>query len=466
VADQFIPRPYQKAADESAEAFRRQNKYQNGILIEPTGSGKSHIIASIVEKLDAPCLVFQPSKEILEQNYAKMVSYGYTPEIYSASMRKKNVGEITLATIGSVVGKPEIFSDVEYVIVDECHAINPRDGMYSDFLRNLGDIRVIGLTATPFRLTTDAGGSILKFLTRTRPRVFNSVIHYTQIEELVRQGYWAKLEYKNWNAIDRSKLKLNQTGSEYTDRSVRRQIQEDRFEDKLEKVVNRLMSIGRKSILVFTRFVEESQYLARKIPGVEIVTAETPRLERERVINGFKSGVIRVVTNCAVLGIGFDFPELDTVVLAAPTASLGRYYQEVGRAVRPHPNKQSALIVDMVGLVDQFGKVEDLVLDPGKNGKWEIRTHGRPLTGVYFGDVKEKQFWIEKALEKKLGPIYGQPDGERSTELIAGLSRIEKETVAGALNAMYFGGVDTVHPGSLKYIRLPILGQVISHLRR
>lgn len=106
----------------------------------------------------------------------------------------------------------------------------------------------------------------------------------------LRQATWTSknasflFSYKNWNAIDKTKLRLNQAGSEYSDTSVQRHFKTIMFHEKVEKVVNALMGMSRKSIVVFTRFVEESQYLALKIPGVEIVTAETPKRKRDRVI--------------------------------------------------------------------------------------------------------------------------------------------------------------------------------------
>jgi len=434
---QFVLRPYQQEVVRKALWFlsEQQAKCRNGLLVIPTGAGKSLLIAEIVKALNSPCLVFQPSKEILEQNYRKMVAYGYGPAIYSDSMRRKQVGEITLATIGSVVNKAEMFAGVKYVVVDEAHLVNPKEGMYSDFLNSLGDVRIVGLTATPYRLSRDGyGGSILKFVTRTRPRVFQAVIHYVQNGDLLKQGYWAPLQYKNWNAIDKSKLKLNSTGADYTDKSVKRHFTAIQFHEKLERVVNKLLDMGRRRILVFTRFVEESEYLALKIPGVEIVTAETPKAERDRVVNGFRSGAIPVVSNVGVLGIGFDYPELDTVVLGAPTMSLARYYQQVGRAVRPHPGKDHALVIDMVGLVEQFGKVEDLVIDPCTNGKWEVQSNGRPLTGVYFGDPETQRFWIERALQKKLGGLFAVTTESKLKELIGGLTDLELKALCGLLN--------------------------------
>ena len=247
-------------------------------------------------------------------------------------------------------------------------------------------MKIIGCTATPYRLSTDGyGGSILKFLTRTRPRVFKRVVYYVQNRRLFDEGYLCPLEYREIKAIRQERLVLNSTGADFTDGSVQDEFEQMKFSSVLEDTVANLMIEGRKSILVFTRFVAEARALAAKFRGGEIVHAETPKKERERVINGFRSGEIPFVANVGVLAIGFDYPALSTVVLAGPTMSLAQYYQKVGRAIRPHPSKDQAVIVDMVGLVKRFGKVEDLTIHEGEHGKWWIGSGNRPLTNTYFG---------------------------------------------------------------------------------
>jgi len=74
------------------------------------------------------------------------------------------------------------------------------------------------------------------------------------------------------------------------------------------------------------------------------------------------TGKIKVLVNSGVLTTGFDYPELDTVIMGRDTMSLALYYQIVGRSIRIHPNKKEAYIVDMCKNVDRFGKVEDLVI--------------------------------------------------------------------------------------------------------
>lgn len=387
---QFILRNYQRETVDAGVGFLLSDSRENGLIVCPTGSGKSLIIASIVEAIDLPCLVFQPSKEILEQNYSKFVSIGRSPAIYSASVGEKRIGKITLATIGSVIRKPHLFKHVKYIIHDEAHFTNSKGGMYSDFYAAHPGVRVLGLTATPYRLSTDGfGGSILKFLTRTRPRVFTKVVHVVQNGDLFRDGYLANLEYKEVKTgFDKSMLRLNSTGADYTDESVKRHFATLNFSDQIVRCVNRLHELGRRGTLVFTRFVEEAQYVKSRIEGARIVTAESSKESREDALRDFRSGRCPVVCNVSCLTVGFDYPELANVIIARPTMSLALWYQMVGRCVRTHPSKENAFVVDMVGLTQQFGKVENLVLECGPHDTWFVSSNGVQLTNVYYGERK------------------------------------------------------------------------------
>lgn len=275
------------------------------------------------------------------------------------------------------------------ILVHNCHLVNSKGGMYKEFIQSLGHAKVLGLTATPYRLTTDGwGGSILKFITRTRPRIFSEVIFYVQNSELFDAGHLAKLEYFNMKALERAKIKLNSTGADYDESALKRAYEEVNFKVKTEDIIRRLVKVDRKNILVFLPFISEARYLASKFNDAEIVTGETPKAERERIINGFKAGKIRTVCNVGVLTTGFDYPELSTVILARPTMSLSLYYQMIGRAIRPHESKKSAWIIDMCENCNFFGKIETLKLNPGINGKWYVSNNGKTLTNIYYGDRK------------------------------------------------------------------------------
>lgn len=385
-------RDYQQQASDAAIRFFKDTKSKkNAIMVLPTGSGKSLIIADIAARLNGYVLVFQPSREILEQNFKKLCSYGVMDcSVYSASLNSKDVSRITFATIGSVINHPELFAHFNYVIIDECHLVNPKEGMYKEFLTML-KCKILGLTATPYRLSSSRDfGSMLKFITRTRPCVFSDVIYHIQISTLLDMGYLAKLNYYQMNPVgwNELNLKVNTTGADYTDKSVVREYERIDFYGFLVSIVRRLMNPKsggkRKGILVFTRFLKEAQRLTQSVPGTAIVSGDTPKKEREEILEAFKSGRIPVVANVGVLTTGFDYPELDTIVMARPTMSLALWYQIVGRAIRPHPDKEAGWIVDLCGNIKRFGEVKDLRLVNGGNGKWAVWSKGRQLTNVWL----------------------------------------------------------------------------------
>lgn len=385
-------RDYQQQSSDAAIRFFKDTKSKkNAIMVLPTGSGKSLIIADIAARLNGYVLVFQPSREILEQNFKKLCSYGVMDcSVYSASLNSKDVSRITFATIGSVINHPELFTHFNYVIIDECHLVNPKEGMYKEFLSML-KCKILGLTATPYRLSSSRDfGSMLKFITRTRPCVFSDVIYHVQISTLLDMGYLAKLNYYQMNPVgwNELNLKVNTTGADYTDKSVVREYERIDFYGFLVSIVRRLMNPKsggkRKGILVFTRFLKEAQRLTQSVPGTAIVSGDTPKKEREEILEAFKSGRIPVVANVGVLTTGFDYPELDTIVMARPTMSLALWYQIVGRAIRPHPDKEAGWIVDLCGNIKRFGEVKDLRLVNGGNGKWAVWSKGRQLTNVWL----------------------------------------------------------------------------------
>jgi DNA repair protein RadD len=387
----FTLRPYQQqAAIEAVQFFKDPYQRYNAIEVLPTGSGKSLIIASVATELDAPTVVFQPSLEILEQNYAKFQAYGFTPAIYSASAGSKQVGHITLATIGTAIRDPSIFHKCRHIIIDEAHLVNPKSGMYSTFLQAIPNAKTLGLTATPFRLASTGMGSMLKFLTRTRPRVFSKLIYYVQTGDLFEQGFLAPMKYYSPHPFDRSKLKLNSTGADFDDASLRRYYNQTGFPNALLDMVRRAAG-ARKNVLVFTRFIEESQNLVNHLDGTAaIVTGSTPKAQRRKLIADFKSGIIKVICNVGVLTTGFDYPELETIIVARPTRSLALWYQMAGRASRPHVQKPNAVIVDMCGNLALFGTMQDMKIINTGGEKWALASRSRLLTNVFFDEPFSK----------------------------------------------------------------------------
>jgi DNA repair protein RadD len=379
----FTPRPYQaEAITRGLEYFNNAPDY-NAFEILPTGAGKSVVIANIASGLSEPTLVLQPSKEILEQNVKKFASYGYRAGIYSASAGAKYIEDITFATIGSVISKKHLFKHIKHIIVDECHLVNSEAGMYQEFIKSNPEVKVLGLTATPYRLVSAFDGAKLEFINRTKPRIFSELIYFIQNDVLFNAGHLAKLEYFAFDIIDRSQLEMNSGGTDFTTASLKNYYRQINMPGITTSYGLKMLT-KRKNLLIFCSIISEAKEVMSGIPGSVVLTGDTEPSVRSKILSQFKAGQIRCVINVGVLTTGFDYPELECVLIARSTMSLALYYQIVGRAMRPHADKDSAWIVDLGGNVRFFGKIETMRIEKNDTGLYSIWNNGRQLTNVTF----------------------------------------------------------------------------------
>lgn len=382
----FVPRPYQTDAINRAVDFFHDGRNYDAIEILPTGSGKSVVIANIATSLEGNTMVFQPSKEILEQNYRKYTSYGYRAGIYSASAGSKRIMKTTFATIGSVAKKHHMFRDVQNIIIDECHLVNANDGMYRDFLASIRNAKVLGLTATPYRLISTFEGSKLEWITHTSPNVFSEVLYHIDNKVLFDAGHLAPLNYYSIDAIDRNMLQVNRQGNDFTADSLRFMYAKVGFDKITAQWVLKMLQY-RKNCLVFCGLVEEAYKVQRLVPGSVVLTGETDMATREKILTLFQENKIRCVINVGVLTTGFDKPDLESVVNARSTMSLALYYQIIGRVMRPFAyddgSKKTGWYVDLGGNIQKFGKIETMKIRNIK-GYYSIWNDGKQLTDVTF----------------------------------------------------------------------------------
>lgn len=381
-------RDYQQACVSATIKYlqsKRKDK-KPGVVVAPTGAGKSWIIAGIIAQLpaDKGVLVMQPSKELLMQNAEKFyLATGENPGIYSASVGIKRLGRVTYATLGSIVNKPELFAEIGYILIDECH-LYPADGMLLQFRETLSEIPMVGLTATPFRAHFTKGwGLKFKMLNKSDRSPFGEIIHIVQVADVVK--WWSVLKYNfRGEQFREDLLQLNRTGSDYTEDSMTlaaKSIRDCIVDDVCKYYVY-------KRIVVFESTVSAAFDTAKAIAvrgeSVEVVTGMTSKSDRDRIVRNFKDGKIRVLVNVGVFIVGFDAPETDLIVLARKTKSLAMYYQMVGRGTRPHPDKEYCRIFDYVGITRDFGRVEHLEFREVPRSGWQLFSGTKRLTGVYF----------------------------------------------------------------------------------
>jgi DNA repair protein RadD len=381
-------RPYQIEPVKKGIDFFRLKKTPPALMVLPTAAGKSIIIAKITKGLGEKVLVIQHTKELLEQNFNKYVGLGGVASIYSAAANSKEIGDVTYATIGSIVNIAHEFKalGIKKVIIDEADRF-PREpsGMLRRFIRDAGITHILGLTATPLKLQTNLGEdgtpfSKLVMLTNRSKKgnFFKDIIHITQIKEMVDGQYWSPLLYESYD-FDSGDLAYNSTKADYTDDSIRKAYKNQNIG---QKIINKINSCDRKAILVAVPSIDEAKEISKKINNSAAVYSGMPAKERKEIINDFKSGKIRVIIQVSILSVGFDYPELDCIITGRPTQSLSWWYQFVGRVTRIHPDKLNGLVVDFVGSVPKFGKVEDLYFNTRDN-QWQLFGEGgKLLTGI------------------------------------------------------------------------------------
>jgi DNA repair protein RadD len=402
----FTLRSYQEEAVCKGVEFFERKSGPNEIIMAPTGSGKSLIVSNICERFNERILVLQPSQEILRQNYAKFVASGGHAGIYSASVGRKDMARVTFASIQTVMSRgrggnylnADLFKGYRNIIIDECHLGSDAsgEGQLITLLDTIKEAtknspRVLGLTATPFRTysCTNRDGqrdTVLKMLTRTRPRIFGHISYWTQVKELLEQGFLATPRYFDVrkelsHGFDRSVLKVNSTGADYDEKALQKYYDTIDFKQDIVKIVSRINKTG-KQVLVFMSSVSDAEWVSNELGNSATVTGKTPAAERKQIEADFKAGKLRSVANCGVWTTGFDYPELKVVLLARPLRSLSLYYQMLGRALRPFEGKD-AWLVDSCGNFPVFGRIEDLTLDHDEKNLPVLKgSNGKLLTGV------------------------------------------------------------------------------------
>jgi len=374
--------------------FFKTPKMRPSIIVAPTAFGKSIVIAHIARGIGERVLVLQPSKELLEQNYNKFTTLGGEASIYSASMGEKEIGDVTYATIGSIVNIAHEFRSLGFtkVIIDECDRYpRTKSGMLRRFVEGMKATHVLGLTATPLKLQTNMGetgpySKLVMLTNRSKHGMFfRHILNVSQIEEMVEKGFWTPLEYQSYD-FNTGELVFNSSGAEFTNKSIEKAYENQNIEDKIVKKCFELD--GRKSILVAVPTIDQATRLAQKIPNAAIVTGDTPKAERNRIIEEFRNQQIRVIVQVNVLTVGFDYPELDCLITGRPTASISWWYQFVGRGTRIHPDKEDCLVVDFVGSYERFGKVEKLYYKEGEDGTWELYGENKKqITGIPIHEI-------------------------------------------------------------------------------
>ena len=358
-------RPYQQAAITAIYGYF-QNHKGNPLVVIPTAGGKSLVMAAFIEGVlkawpDQRILIVTHVRELIAQNHAEMI--GLWPEapagIYSAGLGKREAqARILFAGIQSIHRRAAEIGHTDLVLIDEAHLIpGSSSTMYRRFLDGLTRInpalKVIGLTATPFRL--DSG-----MLHEGKNALFNDIAYEAPVRDLIDAGYLSPLVSKQ-PATRLDVSKVGTRAGDFIQRDLAAAVDKEAI---TRAAVSEIIEHGRdrKSWLAFCSGVDHARHVAEEFGRQGIICrtifGDTPKEERDAIIAAFKRGEIRALASMGVLTTGFNAPAVDLIALLRPTKSAGLYVQMVGRGTRLAPGKENCLVLDFAGNVRRHGPID------------------------------------------------------------------------------------------------------------
>lgn len=346
------------------------------MLQMPTGTGKTYLFTSIVNDLlaaykelhkDVHILVVAHRMELLDQISATLSKFGI-PHGFIQGTREQHLWKrVQVASIMSLLTERNFYSTLrmkfDYIIVDEAH--HSLADTYIELFELFPKAKKLGVTATPWRLNHE---SFLK--------LYQKLVASPQISWFINNHLLADFDYVSikpnsdiQRLVDCSEVA--QTG-DFSNSDLDNTFNNQRIRSKLYESYKNFAD-GRKGIIYAINKLHASKiadlYSSHGVKAVAI-DCDTPKEERQNLIEQFKNGDISVLVNVEIFTEGFDCPDVSFIQLARPTRSLALYLQQVGRGLRVVEGKEKTIIIDNVGLYNYFGL-------PDANRKWQYHFNGR-----------------------------------------------------------------------------------------
>ena len=419
--NEWLTLPKTEKAKSKLVNLQKKNQYFTGFTAEPLGkgeyygftldgdhlyldaqmfihhnSGKTWVLSEIARLWGDKVLVLTLSKELCDQDYDKLciVAGEKNVGMYSASWNRKEVKNITVATIQSAYRHPELWKDHKLVIIDECDM--SLDGMVASLVK---DKTVLGLTATAYATQGSYNGiwyttkiyPLHKIKSKELGWFWQPVEMAISEKRLTEEGYLSPLKIYS-SPIDCSALKMNSNGSEYTTASI------DEWVDTAYVRILEVMEGAEKnnmctSGIIFLPSVQSCEKLERICEKIgfdaKAVSSKTPKKEREKIIQDHKDGKLRWLINMGVCVRGFDNPRVDCLLIARPSKSLRLVRQYLGRGLRLAEGKTHCNVFDLTENSQTWGGSVDVEM--GKNG-WQdtILLRGKDISGMEISKISMK----------------------------------------------------------------------------
>lgn len=358
--------------------LRAWDSFDSVMLQMPTGTGKTYLFTSLIkdlisfyksQKREINILVVAHRIELLDQIADSLNNYGIPCGFIQGTREQHLWQRVQVGSILSLISEKNNWNvsrcKFDYIIVDEAH--HTLADSYKRLFDMFPEAKKLGVTATPWRMNHESFTS-----------VYQTLITTPQVKWFIQRHLLSDFDYvsvKPDSNIQKlvNSMEVAATGDFIND-ALSEAFDNQRIRSKLFDSFHKYAS-DRKGI-VYAINKQHAQNIAQLYSSKGYVSVnidcDTPKDERERLINEFKAGNIQVLVNIELFTEGFDCPDVSFVQLARPTRSLALYLQQVGRGLRVIDGKEKTIFIDNVGLYNYFGL-------PDANRKWQYHFQGRDV---------------------------------------------------------------------------------------
>lgn len=384
-------RDYQKEAKDKIYKMWIQKR---SIMFQmPTGTGKTRLFASIARdlfdwgaqhKTAVKILILAHRIELINQIDDHIgCKYNLAHALIVSKSIEQKKYTVQIGSVPTLTRRLSRWTDKDFdiIIIDEAHHVKAES--YRRILKEFPRAKVLGVTATPYRMN---GASF-------HPE-FDDLIISQPVLSFIKQHWLCEYQYYSIKPSSKVQRDIDSItrfalDGDYLDAAMLDVMDKDEIRAGIVECYEKYAK-GKKGI-VYTINREHnlhvcSRYIERGYKAVAI-DSETPAEERERLVEDFKNGRIDIICNVNIFSEGFDCPDLEFIQLARPTKSLSMYLQQVGRGLRPANGKDYLIILDNVGLYNRFGF-------PSARRHWRYHFEGRqvdytPIPGAGGLDARE-----------------------------------------------------------------------------
>jgi DNA repair protein RadD len=342
--DLFQERMYRESGRMAAAGAKR-------IILEgKTGCGKTVISSAIMDgaiRKGKECLFLAASRILVDQK-SKTLRKAGLPHSILMDGHDYFQSQIVVASrqtfTSRCIDKHSVpLPRAKLLIVDEFH--QGLSAEYKAIYAQYPDAFIVGLTATPGRADGSGLGHGFQIIKGPTHEQLVAIGRLVDIHPVIRCPSIPVLKGVSTRAGDYVKSQLSRVMND---------------EVLVTNIVENWVKYGEdRPTVVFTVDVDHSMHVCRDFNAAGIpcahVDGDTPDDERRKIFLQLGLGIIKVITNCAVLVAGFDLPEISCICMARPTKSLVLYLQCIGRGLRSCPGKKDCLILDFAGAVARHG---------------------------------------------------------------------------------------------------------------